>query len=227
MGVRRVDRALGWARVGLLLGLLPGLAGAWLWPQRSLLLDPQGLAGALDALGPWQTAGFLLTHVGAAAFGLPGAVVAIAGGALFGTLWGTVWSVLGATAGAAIAFGLARTLGQAWCQRRLQHHRPLAWLNQRLQAQAFWGVLTLRLAPISPFSLMNLLLGLTSVRFWPYLGGTLIGIVPGTLAYSWLGAAGINTLRGDSPLPLVAALGLLALLSALPLMLDRSKTGSL
>jgi uncharacterized membrane protein YdjX (TVP38/TMEM64 family) len=220
MELRRLDSALRWGA----LGLLGALAAAGLWPYRSLLLDPQALALALDRLGPWQVAVFLLAHGVAAAFGLPGAVVAIAGGALFGTLWGTVWSVLGATLGAAIAFQLARTLGQAWCQRRLQHHRPLAWLNQRLQAQAFWCVLTLRLTPISPFSLMNLLLGLTSVRFWPYLGGTAIGIVPGTLAYSWLGAAGVKALRGDSLLPLVAALGLLAVLSALPVVLGRVRS---
>jgi uncharacterized membrane protein YdjX (TVP38/TMEM64 family) len=185
------------------------------------------MVDCINQLGHWRELAFLAAHVVAAAFALPGAVVAIAGGALFGTVWGTVWSVLGATVGAAIAFSLARTCGQPWCQRQFRHQRPMAWLNQRLQTEAFRCVLTLRLAPISPFSLMNVLLGLTSVRFMPYLGGTLVGIVPGTLAYTWLGAAGFTALRGGAVFPLAGALGLLALLSALPLVLGRAKTSSL
>ncbi|MEO1068515.1 MAG: TVP38/TMEM64 family protein [Cyanobacteria bacterium J06638_6] len=211
-----------WRWMGL--GLVLALAGGWLWPHRALLLDPQALVVYLDQLGHWRTLGFLAIHVAAAALALPGAVVAIAGGAVFGTLWGTIWSVLGATLGAMVAFGLARSLGQPWCRGYGRHQRPLAWLNQRLQAQAFWCVLTLRLAPISPFSLMNVLLGLTSVRLVPYLGGTLLGIVPGTLAYSWLGAAGMTALNDGMFLPLAGALGLLALLSTLPLVLGRVKS---
>ncbi|HSM83853.1 MAG TPA: TVP38/TMEM64 family protein [Nodosilinea sp.] len=208
-----------WAAVGLLLAVAVG----GLWPHRLLLLDPQALVTYLHQLGPWKAVGFLAAHILAAALALPGAVVAIAGGALFGTLWGTAWSVLGATLGATVAFGLARLIGQPWGQRWGQHQRPLAWLNQRLQSEAFWCVLTLRLAPISPFSLMNVLLGLTTVRFVPYLGGTLLGIVPGTLAYSWLGAAGFTALNGGAVLPLAGALALLALLSSLPLWLSRPK----
>lgn len=223
-----------WAAAGLLLSL--GLA--WLWPHCSGLFDPQTLVNDLNRLGPWREVVFVAIHVVAAAFALPGAVVAIAGGAVFGTLWGTIWSVLGATLGASIAFGLARIWGQPWCHDRLRpdrpwpqwprhqwprHQRPLAWLNQQLQARAFWCVLTLRLTPISPFSLMNLLLGLTSVRFIPYLGGTLLGIVPGTLAYSWIGAAGLTALSHGALLPLAGALGFLALLSALPLVLGRPR----
>lgn len=206
-----------WFAVGL---LALGMAG--LWPHRDLLIDPQALVDCLNGLGSWRVAAFLAIHTVAAALALPGAVVAIAGGAVFGTLWGTLWSVLGATLGATVAFGLARRWGQPQNRR---YRRPLAWLNQQLQAQAFWCVLTLRLTPISPFSLMNLLLGLTSVRFIPYLSGTLLGIVPGTLAYSWLGAAGFTALSSGAMLPLVGALGFLALLSALPMVLGRSKPG--
>lgn len=205
------------------LGLVLAIAAGGLWPHRELLLNPQALVHGIDQLGHWRIAGFLAAHVVAAIFALPGAVVAIAGGAIFGTLWGTVWSVCGATLGAAFAFGLARLLGQPWCQARGRGRRPLRWLNQQLQAQAFWCVLTLRLAPISPFSLMNILLGLTSVRFMPYLGGTLLGIVPGTLAYSWLGAAGFTALSGGATIPLAGALGLLTLLSALAFALRKAE----
>jgi uncharacterized membrane protein YdjX (TVP38/TMEM64 family) len=204
-----------WFAIGLLLAL--GMAG--LWSHRELLIDPQALVAGLNGLGPWRVVAFLAVHTMAAALALPGAVVAIAGGAVFGTLWGTLWSVLGATLGATVAFGLARL----WGSPPSRYQRPLTWLNQRLQAQAFWCVLTLRLAPISPFSLMNLLLGLTSVRFVPYLGGTMVGIVPGTLAYSWLGAAGSTALSSGAVLPLAGALSLLALLSALPIVLGRPK----
>ncbi|PZU92810.1 MAG: TVP38/TMEM64 family protein [Leptolyngbya sp.] len=202
------------------IGLLLALAVAGLGPYRELLVDPQALVAGLNGLGPWRVVAFLAVHMLAAALALPGAVVAIAGGAVFGTLWGTLWSVLGATLGATVAFGLARLWGLPSSRR---YQRPLAWLNRRLQAQAFWCVLTLRLAPISPFSLMNLLLGLTSVRFVPYLGGTMLGIVPGTLAYSWLGAAGSTALSSGAVLPLAGALSLLALLSALPIVLGRPK----
>jgi uncharacterized membrane protein YdjX (TVP38/TMEM64 family) len=65
---------------------------------------------------------------------------------------------------------------------------------------------------------MNFLLGLTQVQLRPYALGTLLGIIPGTMAYTWLGVTGIAALHGGSKLPLILCMGCLTLLSVLPLL---------
>jgi uncharacterized membrane protein YdjX (TVP38/TMEM64 family) len=86
-------------------------------------------------------------------------------------------------------------------------------------------VLTLRFTPISPFNLVNFLFGLTPIELKPYVTGTFFGIIPGTLAYTWLGASGARALRGDGVIQLVLALSLLAILSAMPIWAKRFRQG--
>lgn len=175
----------------------------------------------LSMPGPWSVGLFILAHVLATVVGVPGTVLVVAGGAAFGLVWGTVWSVLGATMGAIAAFGLARYLLRDWTMHRLQHHQALQWVEQMACQNPLTCVLAVRFAPISPFNLVNFLFGLTSINLKPYALGTFLGIMPGTLAYTWLGVTGQQALRGEALLPLVTASSLLLLLSAMPLLVKR------
>ena len=183
------------------------------------LLDRDTLQTWLRSLGSGSAAAFAIVQIAATAVGVPGTALVVAGGAVFGLWWGSVLSVLGAGLGAVAAFALARTI----LHDRVRHHwrrsQTIARLNRALLRDPLAVVLTMRLAPISPFNVLNFLFGLTPVPWSAYCVGTIVGIIPGTVAYTWLGLAGRELVSGGGRWPLVGALSALALLSALPLLL--------
>ncbi|MEL6260919.1 MAG: TVP38/TMEM64 family protein [Cyanobacteria bacterium J06623_5] len=189
----------------------------------ALLFNRATLTQFFDNAGPGGICLFVCAHVVANAVGIPGTLLVVVGGAVFGLWWGTVWSVLGATLGAIAAFLLARYLLYDWFKRRF-HHRPLFQkINTTLCNNALSCVLTIRFSPVSPFNLVNFAFGLTRMPVRPYAIGTLIGIIPGTLAYTWLGVTGAEALSGGSLRPLILCLILLTLLSAIPLVIQRQQ----
>jgi uncharacterized membrane protein YdjX (TVP38/TMEM64 family) len=139
-------------------------------------------------------------------------------------VWGTLWSVVGATLGAIAAFAMARFLMGDWAERRWGRHSALQKLKGMIRGNMFHCVLVMRLNPIAPFNLLNFLFGLTPIDLKPYALGTCLGITPGTLAYTWLGASGARAWRGDGLLQLFLALGLLAGLTLLPIVLKGRRT---
>lgn len=147
---------------------------------------------------------------------LPGSVLTLAGGALFGPLWGTLWNLTGATLGAALAFLIARHLGADWVTRRAGAR--LARLNDGVSAEGWRFVAFTRLVPVFPFNLLNYALGLTRIPFVAYLLATWIFMLPGAFAYTWLGHAGREALSGGEGLirNSLIALSLLAAVAFLP-----------
>lgn len=171
---------------------------------------------------------YLLVYIAATALSIPGAIwLTLAGGFLFGTLLATVLVVIGATAGAALLFLIARTaLGEPL---RARAGPWLARMAEGFRADAFNYLLVLRLVPIFPFWLVNLVPALLGVRLSTFALATAIGIVPATLVYASVGAGlGAVLDRGEEPdlglllepallLPLLG----LALLALLPVVWRR------
>ena len=192
------------------------------WDTLSLLFDRSALTDFFEmATGPQGVRFFLGAHVVANAVGVPGTLLVAVGGAVYGLWWGTLLSVVGATLGAIAAFWLARYLLYGWFKRRFAKNALVTKLDAMLCDRALPCVLTIRFSPISPFNIVNFAFGLTSVPARAYALGTLIGIIPGTLAYTWLGVTGAEALSGGSLIPLIICLLLLTALSALPVLLKR------
>lgn len=189
-------------------------------PLRQLLAHDT-LASSLRPLGAWGPAAFVLLYAGAMVLGLPTLPFTVAAGALFGWLAGTGWALLGATAGATGAFALSRWLLHDWAAARWAHHPALARFQRGISERGLWFVLAVRLVPVTPFNLENLLFGLTPLTWPAYLLGTVVGILPGTVAYVWLGLAGAEALQGGSRMGLLASIALVLLLSLLPWWLSR------
>jgi uncharacterized membrane protein YdjX (TVP38/TMEM64 family) len=203
-----------------------GIVLAWGWRYVPLLFDPPALIATFDALGPWKVPVFLAIHILATVFGVPGTVLVLIGGGLFGLWWGSLWSLIGATVGAIAAFGVARYLLQNWFRRRFGRHKHLSRLDKLMDTHSLNCVLAVRFAPLSPFNLVNFLFGLTSVPLGAYALGTLIGIAPGTVAYTWVGLASMEAISGRGLWPLTWALGCLALLSLAPLWWQKQSSGN-
>ncbi|MEM9265561.1 MAG: TVP38/TMEM64 family protein [Cyanobacteria bacterium P01_F01_bin.13] len=201
--------------------LVAAILAPFCWRLICVLFDHQALGEILHNAGNWKIGLFLGAHTVAAAVGVPGTVLVILGGALFGLIWGTLWSIIGATAGAVVAFWLARYLFRDWFERRFSQHPRFKGLFKRLdhtmQKQALSCVLVVRFAPVSPFNVVNFLFGLTNISITPYAIGTLIGIIPGTMAYTWLGVTGADALHGGNWWPVAICLSLLMVLSLMPI----------
>lgn len=189
-------------------------------PLRAIF-DEQFLVQQLQQWGHWAVCLFVLVYALTTVLGVPGTVLTIAGSVVFGLVWGTFWSVVGATLGAIGAFWVARYLVRDWAEYRFGHHKALARFNQAVIHKPLVFVLAVRFAPICPFNFVNFLFGLTPIHWFDYVIGTFFGIIPGTLAYAWLGVSGKQALQGGDRLPFFLALSLLTLLSVLPLWINK------
>ena len=161
---------------------------------------------------------FIIVYTILTILGIPGTLLTLAGGVVFGLWWGTLWSVIGATLGALGAFWTARYLLRDYIKRKFGRHKALKKFNQAVQDKPIPFVLAVRFAPISPFNVVNFLFGLTPIHWFNYTVATFFGIIPGTLAYTWLGTSGVEALEGGDRTSFFLALALLTLLSFIPLL---------
>jgi uncharacterized membrane protein YdjX (TVP38/TMEM64 family)/rhodanese-related sulfurtransferase len=152
---------------------------------------------------------------------LPGSVITLAGGVLFGPVWGTVYNLTGATIGAALAFLIARYLAAGWVTQRTGGR--MKQLVDGVEQEGWRFVAFVRLVPLFPFNLLNYALGLTRIRFWHYVLASYIFMLPGATAYTWLGYAGREALAGGEGMirNLLIALALLASVAFLPRLIKR------
>lgn len=209
--LRRRLIALAW-----LLALLLVLAT----PLRRLL-DHDVLIALLRPLGWSAPLLFAVAYAVALVIGLPTVVFTVAGGAVFGLLPGTLWSLTGATGGALGAFCLSRYLLRSWAEHRFRAHPALARFRAGIARRGLLFVLLVRTVPVTPFNLENYLFGLTSIDVRTYVLGTVIGITPGTIAYTWLGVTGERALQGGDLTHVFFALAVLLLLAMVPPLLYR------
>src|SRR5262245_12798866 len=213
MSIRRIVPRL------VLLLLLCAAAG-WALLHRDAI-NLATLDAWIASLGVWVPVGYVLLYtVGTVAF-VPGAIFALAGGALFGPLWGAVWNLLAATVGATLAFLIARYIAGDWVTRKAGGLLKRA--IDGVDAEGWRFVAFVRLIPLFPFNLSNCLLGLTRIPLHQYVLATLVCMTPGTIAYTWLGHAGLGALTGEADAVRygLVALGLLAAIALLPRLIKR------
>ena len=153
------------------------------------------------AAGPWFPLTFLAAHTVLTVLPFPRTAFTLAAGLLFGPAVGIVLAVTASACSALLALLLVRAAG--WQLNGLVDHPRIGALDARLRGRGWPAVLSLRLIPAVPFSVLNYAAGASSVRTAPYLLATLVGLLPGTAAVVILGDA----LTGDvSPLLMLVSL---------------------
>ncbi|MDP6607995.1 MAG: TVP38/TMEM64 family protein [Vicinamibacterales bacterium] len=154
----------------------------------------------VDGLGVWGPVVFVAGYAAATVAFVPGSLLTLAAGAVFGLARGTALVLLGATTGAAAAFLVSRYLARSAIEGRVSGHPRFAAIDRAVGAEGFKIVLLLRLSPIFPFNLLNYALGLTRVGFRDYLLAS-VGMLPGSLLYTYYGklAGDVATLAGGAP----------------------------
>lgn len=179
-----------WAPVVVVIGLLSfAWSMGWLsyFSLSSIIMHRELLAGLVAdnlALGLLV---FFIVYAGLVAISFPGAsLLTILAGFLFGGLVGGIATVFAATAGAAIIFLIARSsFGDVMAKKASGFVKKL---SDGFQENAFVYLLTIRLTPIFPFWVMNIVPAILNMRFVPYVIATFLGIIPGTLAFSYIGS---------------------------------------
>jgi uncharacterized membrane protein YdjX (TVP38/TMEM64 family) len=139
------------------------------------------------SVGPWFPLAFLAAHIVVTVFPFPRTAFTLAAGLMFGPFLGVALAVFASTLSAVIALLLVRAVG--WQLNRLVKHPALDTLDSRLRQRGWPAIVSLRLIPVVPFSVLNYAAGASAVRVVPFAAATLFGVVPGTLALVLLGDA--------------------------------------
>jgi uncharacterized membrane protein YdjX (TVP38/TMEM64 family) len=184
-----VARLKPYLKLGLLVAILAAAALVVRSTPLGGYLTRDGIVSLLETIrgSMWAPVAFVVIYSVATALALPGSLLTIAGGAVFGFWWGAVFNSIGANIGANAAFGFSRTLGRDGIERI--GGKRLQGLDRATSEHGLVGLLILRLIPLVPFNALNFGSGLTAIRWGHYALATVVGILPGTLVYTFFADA--------------------------------------
>src|SRR6266478_2040396 len=149
------------------------------------------LKAALDwigKLGPWGPVIFVGLYVVATVLFIPGSVLTLGAGAVFGVALGSVCVSISATLGATAAFLMGRYLARDAIARKIAKNEKFATIDRAVADEGWKIVLLTRLSPVFPFTLLNYAFGLTRVKLSHYVLASWLGMIPGTVMYVYLGS---------------------------------------
>lgn len=153
----------------------------------------------VEDLGAIAPIAFMLIYIIATVAFLPGSVLTLGAGVLFGIVKGSIFVFLGATIGATLAFLVGRYLARGWISKKIAGNQKFSAIDKAVGKEGLKIVLLTRLSPIFPFNLLNYGLGVTGVSLKDYVLGS-VGMIPGTIMYVYIGslAGSIATIGGET-----------------------------
>lgn len=198
------------------IGILAGLGGlCW---YLGTLVTPQELQAALQGLGSWAAIGYIGLFTLLPAFFFPVAVLALAGGLLFGLWWGSLYTFLGAILNCTLMFFLARFSGRKQVEALIEKKLSPVWQQRLANLNSNGGfalLIILRLIPAVPYNLINYAFGLSAMKYSTYILASSIGIIPGTFAFINIGDKALDVTSPDFWIAIGLLLLLLAVTAAL------------
>jgi len=205
-------------RVLILFSVIALISAAAIYREQ---LDVQQIQEWIDQAGFLAPLLFMVLYALATVGFFPGSVLTLLGGALFGPVLGTFYNLTGATLGALLAFLIARYLASDWVEQKTTGRART--LVKGVEAEGWRFVAFVRLVPLFPFNLLNYLLGLTRIPFLQYVIASYVFMLPGAIAYTYLGYAGREVAAGSEGLIQkgLIAMALLAVAGFLPRLVSR------
>jgi uncharacterized membrane protein YdjX (TVP38/TMEM64 family) len=147
-----------------------------------------GLLGWMQTLGPMAPFLLILIYVIACVLLIPGSLITLGAGFLFGLGEGYLVVAAGSVVGSSVAFILGRTLARDWIEKKVMKNAKFRAVDRAVGERGFYIVFLSRLSPVFPFTLLNYFYGVTSVSLRDYVIASWIGMIPGTLMYVYLGS---------------------------------------
>ena len=148
----------------------------------------RGLLSWMEGLGSGAPPTFMLIYTLACILFIPGFILTLGAGVLFGVVWGSLYVSVAATLGATAAFLIGRTLARGWVSRRMEGNARFVAIDEGVAQEGWKIVLLTRLSPVFPFNLLNYVYGLTRVSLKHYFLASWLGMLPGTIMYVYLGS---------------------------------------
>jgi uncharacterized membrane protein YdjX (TVP38/TMEM64 family) len=155
---------------------------------QQLLQDALAWVAGLGAIGPLA---FIGLYIAATVAFVPGSVLTLGAGFVFGWLAGSAYVFVGATLGATAAFLVGRYVARGWVERKIANNPKFDAIDTAVGHEGFKIVVLTRLSPIFPFNLLNYMFGITKVPLKDYVLGS-VGMIPGTLMYVYFGSLAGN-----------------------------------
>ena len=185
-------------------------------------LEQNALRELIQGYGILAPVIYMLVYTVAPALFLPGLPITIVGGILFGPFWGVVYTITSATAGACLAFLISRYIARDWVDRKLRSPR---WrrLDEGVEKHGWKIVAFTRLIPLFPFNLLNYAFGLTKISFLQYAVTTFVCMLPACIAFIVFSSSLLSLIKGKVSPAFVVGLGLVILVSLIPLFYNRYK----
>lgn len=145
----------------------------------------------IDSLGTVGAIAFILLYIIATVAFLPGSILTLGAGVVFGIFLGSFYVFIGATLGATAAFLVGRYLARSWVAKKIEGNKKFRAIDQAVGREGLKIVLLTRLSPIFPFNLLNYAYGVTGVSLKDYVIGS-VGMIPGTIMYVYIGSLAGN-----------------------------------
>jgi uncharacterized membrane protein YdjX (TVP38/TMEM64 family) len=145
----------------------------------------------IDSLGSWGAIAFIVLYILATIAFLPGSILTLGAGVVFGVFFGSVYVLIGATLGAIAAFLVGRYLARDWIAQKIAGNQKFKAIDQAVGQEGFKIVLLTRLSPIFPFFLLNYAYGITGVSLKDYAIAS-VGMIPGTITFVYIGSLAGN-----------------------------------
>jgi uncharacterized membrane protein YdjX (TVP38/TMEM64 family)/phosphatidylserine/phosphatidylglycerophosphate/cardiolipin synthase-like enzyme len=192
-------------RVGLLLAAVLGMAALWRWTPLSEWLDADRISAAAQWIEASRFAPLLVlvAYVVGGILVMPITLIIVATVTVFGPWQGILYSLLGAELSALVTFGLGHLLGRD-AVRRLAGSRVNS-VSRLLARRGALTIITLRIVPVAPFTVINVIAGVSDIRLRDFAIGNLVGMIPGVLAIAFLADRIVAYLR-EPTLPGIAIL---------------------
>jgi uncharacterized membrane protein YdjX (TVP38/TMEM64 family) len=183
------------------------------------------IESTLNSLGSFAPVGFILFYGLATTFGVPGTILTIIGGVVFGSYLGTLLIVIGATLGASGAFFVSRFLARDFINEMFGKADWFNKFDEGIKANGLYFVLFIRLVPVFPFNGINFASGLTKVKFRDYFIGTAIGIIPASFIFANAASKAADAAAGGKiGFGFYLSFALLGVIALIPMIYQRIKS---
>jgi uncharacterized membrane protein YdjX (TVP38/TMEM64 family) len=142
----------------------------------------------ISSLGTFGIVIFILIYILACVFLLPGSILTLGAGVVFGVVNGSIAVSIGSTLGATCAFLVGRYLARDWVASKIEGNEKFKAIDEAVGREGWKIVLLTRLSPVFPFNLLNFAYGLTKVNLRDYFFASWVGMMPGTIMYVYIGS---------------------------------------
>lgn len=188
--------------------------GLVIWLSRSVFeVDANDIRSWILSFGLWAPLMYIVIYTIRPLIFFPASVLSIAGGLAFGAWLGTLYTIIGATLGAMLSFYVAKTFGKSLIRKEWTGNAGK--IQSQMEQNGFFYVLLFRFIPVINFDLISYAAAFAKVRFTSFALATLIGIIPGTFAYNFLGSSFVS----GNPQIILLAIVVFGVLTVVPIII--------